>query len=74
MTADQFAALAKLARLRESPSATAARLVLVDGLDLAEAARQAGCSYNAAWQSLQTCRAVIELARVVASGELSRIP
>ena len=42
MTADQFAALAKLLRIRDGKSRNAASLVLVDGLTQAAAARQAG--------------------------------
>ncbi len=64
MTTQQFDALAKLLRLREGPQQQAARLVLVDGLRQADAARMAGCSASALGNTLRTCRAGLELARV----------
>ena len=44
LTAAQFEALATLARLLAGPQREAARLVLVEGLRQADAARAAGCS------------------------------
>lgn len=56
MTPRQFDAIAKLIRSGDSPSRTAARLVLVDGLIPAEAARQAGCSPQSASNALRAYR------------------
>jgi DNA-directed RNA polymerase specialized sigma24 family protein len=66
MTPDQFAALAKLLRLRTSVSTAAARLHFVDGLRIADAARTVGCSANAANNCVARCRAGVALARRVA--------
>ena len=66
MTVDQFAALAQLLRLRQGPQREAARLVLVDGVRQADAARMAGCSASALGNTLRTCRAGLELARLAA--------
>ena len=68
MTPDQFTALATLMGLRAGPAQDAARLVLVDGLSKAEAARQAGCAPQSADQAVQRCQRVIELARRVSGG------
>ena len=46
----------------------AARLVLVDGVRQADAARMAGCSASALGNTLRTCRAGLELARLAAGG------
>ena len=64
MTPDQFQALTQLLRLRQGPQREAARLVLVDGLRQADAARMAGCGPSALGNTLRTCRAGLELARV----------
>ena len=64
MTVDQFAALAQLLRLRQGPQREAARMVLVDGMRQADAARMAGCSAPALGNTLRTCRAGLELARL----------
>ena len=64
MNSDQFQALAQLLRLRQGPQREAARLVLVDGLRQADAARMAGCSPSALGNTLRTCRAGLELARL----------
>lgn len=63
MTAQQFEALAKLLRLRAGPQRAGARLVLVDGMRQADAARMAGCSASALGNTLRTCRAGLDLAR-----------
>jgi len=68
MTAQQFEALAKLLQLRQGPQREAARLVLVDGMRQADAARMAGCSPSALGNTLRTCRAGLELARIAAGG------
>ena len=64
MNSDQFQALAKLLRLRDGLQKDGARLVLVDGLRQADAARMAGCSPSALGNTLRTCRAGLELARL----------
>lgn len=66
MTLHQFDALAKLLRLRASVSTAAARLHFVDGLRIADAARAAGCTANAASDCVRRCRAGIALAQKVA--------
>ena len=66
MTSEQFDALAVLIGQPDSKSAAAARLVLVDGMRQADAARMAGCSASALGNTLRTCRAGLELARLAA--------
>lgn len=68
MTLDQFAALANLLRLRDGPAQDVARMVMVDGLTVSEAARATGVSLQAASNSAQRCRRGLELARTVVSG------
>ena len=68
MTAQQFEALAKLLRLRAGPQRAGARLVLVDGMRQADAARMAGCSASALGNTLRTCRAGLALARLATGG------
>ena len=63
MTGDQFDALAELISLRSGKSRDAARLVLVDGLSSAEAARQLGLTTQGANQAVQRCRRALDLAR-----------
>ena len=46
----------------------AARLVLVDGVRQADAARMAGCSASALGNTLRTCRAGLALARLATGG------
>lgn len=53
MTPEQFEAIARLLRMRGSPSREVARLHYVDGMPVADAARQAGLSYNAAHQAVK---------------------
>lgn len=64
MNSDQFTALATLMALRASPSREAARLVLVDGLSVIDAAAQAGITQQGANQAVLRCRRALELARV----------
>lgn len=73
MTPEQFSALATLMGQPDSKSAAAARLVLVEGLSSAEAARRVGITTQGANQAVQRCRRVIELARVVC-GDASSNP
>ena len=65
MTSEQFSALAALMGLASGKSAAAARLVLVEGLSSAEAARRVGITTQGANQAVQRCRRVVDLARVV---------
>ena len=65
MTADQFAALSALMGLRAGPAQDAARLVLVEGLTKAEAARRAGCAPQSADQAVRRCQRAIKLAQQV---------
>lgn len=65
MTAEQFDALAELLRLRAGPAQAAVRLVLVDGITVPDAARQAGVEYRAAFQAVQRARKGLKLARMV---------
>ena len=68
MTPEQFEALAKLMRLRQSSaSREALRLVLVDGLTHAAAAEQAGCIRTDVTQLVTSARRTLELARVLTS-------
>jgi predicted DNA-binding protein (UPF0251 family) len=62
MTPDQFDALAELLRLRGGASQEAARLVLVDGLSPADAARQIEASPQAVSNVLASCRRGLALA------------
>ena len=56
MTPEQFAVIAKLIRSSASPSQDAARLVLVDGIAPAEAARKAGCTPQSASNTIRRFR------------------
>jgi hypothetical protein len=51
MTPDQFTGLATLMQMRASPAQEAARLMLVDDINQAEAARRTGPSLQAASQA-----------------------
>lgn len=61
----QFAALSELLRLRDSPAREGARLVLIEGAALSEAARAAGTGRQNVYRAVQACRRGIELARAV---------
>lgn len=67
MTETQFEALAELLRMREGASKTAAKLVLVECLSPAEAARKAGTTPQAVNSALRSCERGMLLART-ASG------
>lgn len=66
MTPTQFAALAELLRLRDGPAQVVARMVLVDGLSTAEAARSVGLEYKSAFQAVKRAQHGLALARVAA--------
>lgn len=63
MTPEQFHALAQLLRMQDGPSLTAARLVLVDGVSVADASAIAGISYDGAYKAAGRMRAGMELAQ-----------
>lgn len=63
VTADEFTALAQLLRLRGGPAQECARMVLVDGLAVPDAARRAGLSANAAYNAVARAREGCALAR-----------
>lgn len=62
MTIDQFVSIAKLMRLRRSPSAKAAKLHMVDNMRIVDAARNAGCTTRAASNSAARVKAALQLA------------
>lgn len=66
MTPEQFEALAELLRMRGGASQEAARLVLVDGVAPAEAARRVGIQPQAVNNVLNSCQRGIALARIAA--------
>jgi len=65
LSAAQFDALADLLSLRPGPAQDAARLVLVGGLRMADAARQVALPYQCAWRAVQRAKRGLELARAV---------
>ena len=66
MTPEQFDALAELLRMRGGASQEAARLVLVDGVAPAEAARRVGIQPQAVNNVLNSCQRGIALVRIAA--------
>jgi len=67
MTPSQFQALSRLLSLKTGPAQECARLVLVEGMAQAEAARQTGLSRQAAHQAVKRARAGVDLARQASS-------
>lgn len=65
MTIDHFNALAQLLRLRPGPAREAARLVLVDGMTQADAARKLDVSPNTVTNAVARARAGLVLVRKV---------
>lgn len=63
MTPEQFAALSDLLRLRAGPARDVARLVLVDGLSVPDAARQQGISYALGYKAVKRARDGLALAQ-----------
>lgn len=63
MNPDQFAALAELLRLRDGQAQAVARMVLVDGVSVPDAARSVGLEYTAAHKAVKRVQAGLELAR-----------
>lgn len=68
MTPQQFDALARLLQFKDSAAREAARLVLVEGLTKAEAARRTGISAAASGQAVRSMTDGLELARVAVGG------
>lgn len=66
MTPAQFTALANLLRLRAGPAQYVARLVLVQGLSVPDAAREEGMDYHLAYKAVKRAQDGLALARVVA--------
>ena len=65
ITSEQFDALAELLRLQSGVRREAARLVLVNGIRAADAARQAGTTPQTVHSALVSCRRGIALAKIV---------
>ena len=65
MTSDQFSALSELLRLRTGPAQEVARMVLVGGLSVPDAARSAGLEYTAAYKAAKRAQRGLELAKAV---------
>ena len=63
MTPDQFYAIASLLRLRGGPATEGARLVLVDGLSIVQAAERSGCSRQSVGNAMSRIRRGLELAK-----------
>lgn len=63
MTPAQFDALAKLMRLRNSPSREALRMVLVDGISQSAAAFHVGIPRPNVTRQVSSAQRTIELAR-----------
>lgn len=66
MTADQFAALSALLRLKPGPTNDAVRLHLVQSLSVPEAARTAGAEYRGTTYAVKRAVAGLALAKVAA--------
>lgn len=66
MTAEQFAALTQLMRLKPGPVNDAVRLHLVEGLSVPEAARMAGADYRGTTYAIKRAKAGLDLARKAA--------
>jgi DNA-directed RNA polymerase specialized sigma24 family protein len=62
LTIEQFDALASLMSLRNSPSAKAAKLHMVDDMRIVDAARNAGCTTRAVSNSVARVKAALQLA------------
>lgn len=68
MTDDQFAALAKLLRLRGGAAQEVARLVLVEGLSVPDAAARAGLELRAAYYAVERAQQGYALAKRACGG------
>lgn len=63
----QFTALAELLRLRAGPAQDVARLVLVQGLTVPDAARELGMGYHLAYKAVKRAQDGWALARKATS-------
>lgn len=66
MTPEQFEALAALRPMRAGPARECTRLVMVEGMPRAEAARQVGISRQSAYQAVTQAHRTLELAKIAA--------
>ena len=66
MYPEQFAALAALMPMRDGAAQACVRLVMVDGMAQADAARQTGLSRQAAHQAVNRAQQKLSLARQAA--------
>ena len=71
MTAAQFAALARLLRLRESAAREGLRLTLIDGLTHEAAAAQSGAPRQSITRGVASARKVLADARVLGAVAVS---
>lgn len=69
ITESQFEALAELLRLQNGVRREAARLVLVEGLKPADAARQAGTTPQTVNSALVSCRRGLALAHLAVGAD-----
>lgn len=67
LSPDQFAALAQLLRLRQGVATEAARLALVEGLSVPDAARKAGLHYPLAYKAIRRAQEGLDLAVIATS-------
>jgi len=67
LTLEQFAALAQLMRLRQSPSRDALHLVLIDGMTHTAAAQQAGIPRQNISRQVASAKRTIEAARILSA-------
>jgi len=70
MTPAQFAALSRLMRLRDSPTADGLRLVLVDGLTHAAAADASGAERVHITRAISSARRYVEDANTLAGAQI----
>ena len=64
LSADQFDALVQLLRLRTGPAREAARLVLIEGMTQADAARKLGLSTSSTYNAVARVRVGLQLAKL----------
>jgi hypothetical protein len=68
MTNEAFEALRRILRLRSGCTLEAARLHLVHGIPVADAARAAGATYRLVFYAVKRAKAGMKLARLVCAG------
>jgi len=74
MTHTQFAALSRLMRLLDSPTAAGLRLVLVEGLNQTEAAKAAGTYPTHLSRAVKLARQCLEDAKAIAAVKIPEPP